>query len=207
MADNKRPIKYQLTEEGYTLANNIAPSANIKQHTREPSSGGSLWNGRHSYGHGGGAHASGSGAGARDAGPVAGQFSNDRTRQATPVDNDDDDDADFCEQMRQAIELSKRESQSSGGGSSNRASTGHLRQAISLPKPLPSAPRDGHTSSGASSCSATRPSGSHLDGRKAASGLYAAHAAPAPTVAPAGNVGTARLLCIIIKLSTDVSDV
>ncbi|ORY88022.1 hypothetical protein BCR35DRAFT_324374 [Leucosporidium creatinivorum] len=178
MTDNKRPIKYALTEEGYRLAEGLCSSAGVAVHIPNLSSGGASYQRRDSgYG------ASGSGS-RRGSGPVAGRFS--------PPALDDDGDDDFRKEMEKAMRLSRLESQSSGGAApyhSRAGPSGHQRPPIALPKPLP-LERPRHPSSGSSSV-AQRTSGALLDGRKAASGHYAARAPPAIAGPVAGNIDSA----------------
>ncbi|GAA5876587.1 hypothetical protein JCM1840_000818 [Sporobolomyces johnsonii] len=107
--DNKRPIKYALTEEGYTLAEKLLETAGLPRHVQQPSSSGL-------YG-----HPSSSGSGAppwAGRGQVLGgrpsiHAAAPRRRSPTPpLFGADDDDPEFNAQMRQAMELSRRESMS-----------------------------------------------------------------------------------------------
>lgn len=171
MTDNKRPIKYSLTEAGYTLAEGLCPIAGVAIHAPTFRSDSYLGEARrNSYGAGG---------------------SNGK-RAATPplfADEEGGDD-DFERQMAQAMQLSRLES--SGGRPTYVAprteASAHQRAApLPLPLPLP-LERPRHPSSGGSS-STNRTSGPVMDGRKAASGHYAARAAPAAGGPVAGNVG------------------
>lgn len=176
MTDNKRPIKYSLTEKGYRLAEGLCSSAEVPLHVPTLSSGGAAYQRR-----GSGYGASGSGS-RRGSGPVAGRFS--------PPAFDDDGDDDFRKEMEKAIRFSRLESQSSGGAApyvSLSGPSGHQRLPFTLPKPLP-LERPRHPSS-ESSAAAQRTSGPLLDGRKAASGHYASQAAPAAVGPVAGNIG------------------
>lgn len=183
MTDNKRPIKYSLTEEGYRLAEGLCSSADIPLHTPTLSSGGASYQRRDSgYG------ASGSGS-RRGSGPVAGRFS-PPAYGGDALDDGDDGDDDFRKEMEKALRLSRLESQSSGGAgpcASRAGPSGHQRPPVALPRPLP-LDRPRHPSSGSSSA-AQRTSGPLLDGRKAASGHYANRAAPAAAGPIAGNIG------------------
>lgn len=187
ITDNKRPAKYALTASGYALAEKLAPSAGIPLHVRLPTSSSA-------------AHPSSSGAGPSDSastafrgrGNVLGGTSTGprpaahfgssihapapRLRASSPLfafsDNMDDgaahedddpaEDAEFRAQMRRAIEVSRRES-----------------AGLSSDPPL----------SGAGDAQRERDRRG-LDGRKAASGVYAAQAREKKDAPGLKNVGT-----------------
>ncbi|BGP31606.1 Crossover junction endonuclease mus81 [Rhodotorula toruloides] len=198
VSDNKRPAKFALTPAGYALAEKLAPSAGILVHARLPTS---------SAGHpsssgpnppsssgpapgpsrpgfpGLGRSLGSSSTRATTSGPSVGRSSfhasAPRQRQRTPPlfleDSpqrtngaaDEDEDPEFQAQMRAALELSRRESTAALSSERDDLYEGSAR--------------NGYVST----------SGKGLDGRKAASGIYAATAKQAVAAPVVKNVDTA----------------
>ncbi|CEQ40326.1 SPOSA6832_01952, partial [Sporobolomyces salmonicolor] len=181
--DNKRPLKYALTEEGYTLAEKLLEAAGLPRHVQQPSSSG-LYD-----------HPSSSGSGAP---PWAGSVrvpggrpsihaAAPRRRSPTPpLFRAVDDDPESYAQMRQAIELSRREnmSLSSQGDDPVAQLARQAARAVEVGPPellqrQPSSPS------------------SLLDGKRAATGLYATRppkTVEAPSIA---NVGEQHLRLLL----------
>lgn len=200
-SDNKRPAKFALTASGYALAEKLAPSASLALHVRQPSSSAGHPSSSGLGGGGGEAHPSSSGSfggpqpphrpfagrgnilGGASSGPRPASTSGavhasaPRRRVSTPPldfglgDEMEDDEPGFREQMRRAMELSRRESSalltSEAGEASGRARA---------QRP----PADGSAGGGG---------GAALDGRKAALGGYAARAAEKGSAPVMKNVG------------------
>ncbi|BGO91146.1 hypothetical protein NBRC10512_005760 [Rhodotorula toruloides] len=198
VSDNKRPAKFALTPAGYALAEKLAPSADIVVHARPPTS---------SAGHpsssgpnppsssgpapgpsrpgfpGLGRSLGSTSASATTSGPSVGRSSfhasAPRQRQHTPPlfledplprangAGDGDEDPEFQAQMRAALELSRRESTAALSSERDDLFEGGARNG------------NGSTSSRG------------LDGRKAASGIYAATAKQAVAAPIVKNVDTA----------------
>lgn len=187
VTDNKRPAKYALTSTGYGLAEKLAPLAGIPLHVRLPTSSAG-----HPSSSGAGPSTSTS-SGFRGRGNVLGGTSSGprpaahvgtsihaaaRRRASSPIfaflDDADaaegghDEDVEFQVQMRKAMELSRRES---AGLSSDPAVGGGIGGGDDREK-------------------ARRA----LNGRKAASGAYAARASERRDAPALKNVGASTPL-------------
>ncbi|GEM07659.1 endonuclease [Rhodotorula toruloides] len=177
VSDNKRPAKFALTPAGYALADKLAPSAGIAVHVRLPTSS------AHPSSPGAIPPSSSASAPAVTSGPSADRssFHASAPRQpqrspplfleeAPPRGNgaaEEDEDPEFQAQMRAALELSRRESTAALSSERDDLCEGSTRT--------------GYVSTG----------GRGLDGRKAASGIYAAIAKQVVATPVVKNVDTA----------------
>ncbi|GAA6008525.1 Mus81p [Rhodotorula paludigena] len=206
-SDNKRPAKFALTASGYALAEKLAPSASLPLHVRQPSSSAGHPSSSGLGGGGGEAHPSSSGSfggpqhqhrpfagrgnilGGASSGPRPASTSGavhasaPRRRVSTPPldfglgDEMEDDEPEFREQMRRAMELSQRESSALLTSEAGEASSRARAQR----------PPTGGSGSGGGGGGG----GAALDGRKAALGGYAARAAEKGAAPAMKNVDNA----------------
>ncbi|GAA5924700.1 hypothetical protein JCM1841_006389 [Sporobolomyces salmonicolor] len=174
--DNKRPLKYALTEEGYTLAEKLLEAAGLPRHVQQPSSSG-LYDHPSSSGSGpppwtGSVRVPGGRPSIHAAAP--------RRRSPTPpLFRAVDDDLESYAQMRQAIELSRQESMSLSSRGDNPVAR-LARQAARAVGGTPPELLQRQPSS----------SSSLLDGKRAATGLYATRppkTVEAPSIANVDN--------------------
>lgn len=176
--ENRRPPRWALTAAGYQLAAKIAPTAGVPVHVRGPSS------------------SSSNGAGLiRARAPVAGPSHQRRQPLEFGLDafDDDDDvpgggnmDVDPAEaQFLRDLEMAKRLSQSEAGRADLPPPIPRQKGPIAIPLPKPR--EVAHPSS-----SSSRASMGDMNGRKAATGMYARHAIEKPVVAPTMGVGECR---------------
>ncbi|SGY45254.1 BQ5605_C001g00268 [Microbotryum silenes-dioicae] len=202
--DNKRPIKYSLTDAGYALADSLAEAAGMAKHVRGPGPAPVLWNApppppppgvarsfQENFVAGGTAgHRLGCAASAIDLASVGptGRFPNNahRTRPRSPPlfadlgrmghDEARSEDDDDDPEFAEQMRQAKALSRQESQHPSSSSSTVMNRDLMNLRPSPPPLP-------------ASRPFfDSSLDGRRAVSGHYAAALPAAPGVPAAGNV-------------------
>ncbi|KAK4047019.1 Crossover junction endonuclease mus81 [Microbotryomycetes sp. JL201] len=179
-ADNRKPKRWALTEAGFKLAEQIAPTAGVAVHS--PSQ-----------------QRARAGPSNEEFRPRLPAYVTASTSANRPQQNVEDPDVD--RQLELALELSRRESTgtsfdngptSTGAASFARARlfAEARRAAVPVARPMD---RGLEMLSGSSSPFRSTEFGSNrpaLDGRKAASGYYAAHSARPTAAPPSGNVDT-----------------
>ncbi|KAM0787646.1 hypothetical protein ACM66B_003710 [Microbotryomycetes sp. NB124-2] len=176
-ADNRRPQRYALTEAGYRLAEQVASTAGVALHppSRLPPRAGPSNEVQQPRA-------------PKYATTAATGFAHAPARPAHNIQE-----MDYERQLELALELSMKESAppSSSGAEPNRAGPSSDARRIAMPVPR-SMDRGGGLALSSSPFHAggagmSRPA---LDGRKAASGFYAAHSGGPAAAAPPGNVDT-----------------